>query len=84
MTRETILSNARIVLEDRILDGTLVLRDGLIADISEGASTAGEDMEGDFLLPGLVELHTDHLEAHYSPRPGVRWGLTAADRKSVV
>jgi alpha-D-ribose 1-methylphosphonate 5-triphosphate diphosphatase len=35
-------------------------------------------MEGDFLLPGLVELHTDHLEAHYSPRPGVRWGLTAA------
>jgi alpha-D-ribose 1-methylphosphonate 5-triphosphate diphosphatase len=25
-----------------------------------------------------VELHTDHLEAHYSPRPGVRWGLTAA------
>lgn len=78
MTRETVLSNARIVLEDRILDGTLVLRDGLIADISEGSSAAGEDMEGDYLLPGLVELHTDHLEAHYSPRPGVRWGLTAA------
>jgi alpha-D-ribose 1-methylphosphonate 5-triphosphate diphosphatase len=69
MTRETVLSNARIVLEDRILDGTLVLRDGLIADISEGASTVGEDMEGDFLLPGLVELHTDHLEAHYRRAP---------------
>jgi alpha-D-ribose 1-methylphosphonate 5-triphosphate diphosphatase len=78
MTRETVLSNARIVLEDRILDGTLVLRDGLIVDISEGSAAAGEDMEGDFLIPGLVELHTDHLEAHYSPRPGVRWGKTAA------
>lgn len=78
MTRETVLSNARIVLEDRILDGTLVLRDGLVADISEGSSAAGEDMEGDYLLPGLVELHTDHLEAHYSPRPGVRWEKTAA------
>ncbi|MFT4160244.1 alpha-D-ribose 1-methylphosphonate 5-triphosphate diphosphatase [Shinella sp.] len=78
MTRETVLSNARIVLEDRILDGTLLLRDGLVADISEGLSAAGEDMEGDYLLPGLVELHTDHLEAHYSPRPGVRWEKTAA------
>ncbi len=78
MTRETVLSNARIVLEDQILDGTLVLRDGLVADISEGPSAAGEDMEGDYLLPGLVELHTDHLEAHYSPRPGVRWEKTAA------
>ena len=64
MIRETVLSNARIVLEDSILDGTLVLRDGLIADISEGSSAAGEDMEGDFLIPGLVELHTDQLEAH--------------------
>jgi alpha-D-ribose 1-methylphosphonate 5-triphosphate diphosphatase len=78
MTRETVLSNARIVLEDKILDGTLVLRDGLVADICEGPSANGEDMEGDFLIPGLVELHTDHLEAHYSPRPGVRWGKTAA------
>ena len=34
MTRETVLSNARIVLDDSILDGTLVLRDGIIADIS--------------------------------------------------
>ena len=76
MTRETVLSNARIVLEDQILDGTLVLRDGLIADISVGSSGVGEDVEGDFLLPGLVELQTDHLEAHYSPRPSVRCSTT--------
>lgn len=78
MTTETILKNARIILEDAILEGAVCIRDGRIADISEGTTTVGEDMEGDYLVPGLVELHTDHLEAHYSPRPGVRWNTTAA------
>lgn len=78
MTKETVLSNARIILEDEILHGSLLIRDGKIADISEGASAHGEDFEGDYLLPGLVELHTDHLEGHYSPRPGLRWHKTAA------
>ena len=29
-------------------------------------------------MPGLVELHTDNLERHSSPRPGVRWPADAA------
>ena len=29
-------------------------------------------------MPGLVELHTDHLEAHYVPRPKVYWDPVAA------
>jgi alpha-D-ribose 1-methylphosphonate 5-triphosphate diphosphatase len=78
MTRETVLSNARIVLEDEIVEGSLLIRDGKIADVSEGNSAIGEDFEGDYLIPGLVELHTDHLEGHYSPRPGLRWHKTAA------
>ncbi|NBB48451.1 alpha-D-ribose 1-methylphosphonate 5-triphosphate diphosphatase [Rhizobium sp. CRIBSB] len=75
---EQIFSNARIVLEDRIVDGSVVVRDGLIAAIDQGPSRTGEDFGGDFLIPGLVELHTDHLESHYSPRPGVRWHMTSA------
>ncbi|TCU18386.1 alpha-D-ribose 1-methylphosphonate 5-triphosphate diphosphatase [Rhizobium sullae] len=78
MTKEIVLSNARIVLEDEIVDGSLLIRDGKIADISKGNSANGEDFEGDYLIPGLVELHTDHLEGHYSPRPGLRWHKTAA------
>jgi alpha-D-ribose 1-methylphosphonate 5-triphosphate diphosphatase len=73
MTHETVLSNARIVLGDNILAGSVQVRDGLIADIAPGASVAGDDLDGDYLLPGLVELHTDHLEYHFSPRPGVQW-----------
>lgn len=75
---ETILTNAQLVLRDQVITGTIVIRGDKIADISEGRSTIGEDMEGDFILPGLVELHTDHLEQHYSPRPGVTWNLTSA------
>ena len=28
-------------------------------------------------MPGLVELHTDHLESHLEPRPQVRWPALA-------
>ena len=78
MTTETVFTNARIVLEDSIIVGSVQIHDGKIADVSEGTVRAGKDFEGDYLIPGLVELHTDHLEQHYSPRPGLRWNTTAA------
>ena len=76
--QELILTNARLVLEDTILEGTIFVRDGKIAAIDNFKSRIGLDMEGDYILPGLVELHTDHLENHYLPRPGVRWDLKSA------
>jgi alpha-D-ribose 1-methylphosphonate 5-triphosphate diphosphatase len=78
MSKELVLKNAKIVLEDEIVFGSLLIRDGKIAGIDGGNADIGEDMEGDYIIPGLVELHTDHLEAHYSPRPGVRWDGIAA------
>ena len=78
MSAETVFTNARIVLEDEIVHGALLARDGEIVDISGHPTRHGDDMEGDYLIPGLIELHTDHLEGHYSPRPGVRWDKIAA------
>lgn len=76
---ETVFKNARIVMADTVIHGDLLVRDGLIAAIdAAGAGGAGEDCEGDWLVPGLVELHTDHLESHYAPRPKVRWNPLAA------
>jgi len=78
MAAEQIFRNARIILPDAIIDGALKVADGSIAAVDPGPSSSGEDLEGDFLIPGLIELHTDHLEGHYSPRPGVRWNPVAA------
>jgi len=78
MTTETVLKNANIVLPDEVISGTVKIVDGIIVDITSGSSVSGEDMEGDYLTPGLVELHTDHLEGHYAPRPKVRWNPIAA------
>jgi len=80
MIHERILTNARIVTDEAVLRGSLVLRDELIAAVDAGPSrTAGAaDLDGDWLLPGLVELHTDNLERLFTPRPGVRWPADAA------
>ena len=72
---ETIYTNAILVLDDRLAPGTLVVRDGVIAEVSEGTSAlpGAQDCEGDFLAPGLIDLHTDALEGHFVPRPKVIW-----------
>jgi alpha-D-ribose 1-methylphosphonate 5-triphosphate diphosphatase len=76
--RDFEICNASLVLEDRVVAGGVIVRDGLIAEVTEGSARSGLDLDGDYLLPGLVELHTDHLEVHYAPRPGVRWDTIAA------
>ncbi|WP_313288913.1 alpha-D-ribose 1-methylphosphonate 5-triphosphate diphosphatase [Stutzerimonas nitrititolerans] len=80
MPAEIVLTNARLVTAERVIDGTLVIRDGLIATVEEGRSQLphAQDLDGDYLLPGLVELHTDNLEKHMSPRPGVDWPSASA------
>ncbi|MCU0568000.1 MAG: phosphonate metabolism protein PhnM [Oculatellaceae cyanobacterium Prado106] len=75
---EQIYTNYRLQLPDQELLGTLVVRDGEIADLQPGRVAQGQDGQGDYLLPGLIELHTDNLEQCMSPRPGVQWPLEMA------
>ena len=75
---EFALSNATIVLADEVVTGSVLIRDGVIAAIDTGALQGGEDVGGEYIIPGLVELHTDHFENHYRPRPGVTWNAIAA------
>jgi len=80
MPAEQILTNARVVTANDVFLGTVVVRNGLIHDVSEGVSQLpqAQDLEGDYLLPGLVELHTDNLEKYMNPRPGVDWPPASA------
>ncbi len=77
MMPELILSNARIVLEDEILQGSVKIVGGKIADISEGQSKVGEDFGGDYLIPGLWSC-TRPSGGSLLPRPGVRWNKISA------
>ncbi|NCF45806.1 MAG: alpha-D-ribose 1-methylphosphonate 5-triphosphate diphosphatase [Proteobacteria bacterium] len=69
------LANAQLVLPDQVIKGTVTIENGTICDIREGdqVPTGAIDCANDYVIPGLVELHTDNLERHIEPRPEVDW-----------
>jgi alpha-D-ribose 1-methylphosphonate 5-triphosphate diphosphatase len=71
----TLFTNGRIVTPDDVLSGSLAVEDGLIAAVEPGRQPlrSALSLDGDYLVPGVVELHTDVLERHAIPRPGVQW-----------
>ncbi|NQW08388.1 MAG: alpha-D-ribose 1-methylphosphonate 5-triphosphate diphosphatase [Alphaproteobacteria bacterium] len=76
----TVFKNARLVLPDAVVSGSLNVEGGRIAavDDSPAAPNGALDLDGDYLLPGLIDLHTDNVEKHYEPRPQVYWDPVAA------
>ncbi|QRM33224.1 phosphonate metabolism protein PhnM [Microvirga sp. VF16] len=80
INHELTLTGARLVLLDEIYEGTVHVVDGYINDIAPGRSkVAGAiDFEGGYLIPGLIDLHTDNLEKHALPRAGVVWNPLSA------
>lgn len=80
LSNEIILTNANIVLSNGIICGSVKIRDGYISEIDNDPKPIknGIDLEGDFLIPGLIELHTDNLERHCVPRPSVLWPFRSA------
>lgn len=79
-SNEIILTNTNIILSNEIIYGSVKIRDGCISEIDDKPTSIKNsiDLEGDFLLPGLIELHTDNLERHCVPRPSVLWPFRSA------
>jgi alpha-D-ribose 1-methylphosphonate 5-triphosphate diphosphatase len=75
-----ILTNARLVLPNEVVRGTVVVQGSVIAEVDHTISRApgALDLAGDYLIPGLIDLHTDSLERHYQPRSGVEWDAVSA------
>lgn len=80
MNLTTTLTNARLMLAGEVVVGTIRIENGRIADVATGATgiTGAENLDGDYLMPGLIELHTDNLEKHVQPRPKVHWPTSSA------
>jgi alpha-D-ribose 1-methylphosphonate 5-triphosphate diphosphatase len=80
MSDETILTNAWLVLSDKVVPGTVVLKGDRIVDVQGGRSDVPSacDMDGDYLIAGAVDLHTDNLERQVQPRAMARWPSRSA------
>lgn len=77
--RNATLAGARIVTADGVISGAVDIESGRIAAVRPGAHPPGSlDLGGDFLIPGIVDVHTDHVEAHVFPRAGVQWDFLNA------
>jgi alpha-D-ribose 1-methylphosphonate 5-triphosphate diphosphatase len=73
------IASRHVVFPDRVGAATVWIEDGHIERIElDRIDPRAEDWGSDHLLPGLVELHTDHIEPHLSPRPKVHWNPAAA------
>jgi alpha-D-ribose 1-methylphosphonate 5-triphosphate diphosphatase len=74
-----LITNANIITATQQFPGTLMFDNDIIRDVAPGAtSVAADNWEGDYLLPGMVELHTDNLEKHLMPRPKTKWPVLPA------
>lgn len=78
--RETILTNCVLALPDELRAGSVVVHDGVIAEIAPERARlpAALDLDGDVLMPGVVDLHTDNLERQVQPRMNARWPSRSA------
>ncbi len=66
---ETLFANGKIVTPDGVIDGDVLVEDGLITDIGANLKTSGEivDCAGSLIGPGLVDIHVHFRE------PGQEW-----------
>jgi alpha-D-ribose 1-methylphosphonate 5-triphosphate diphosphatase len=74
-----------IVLPDQTLLGSLLIQDGRIEAIVPAEQTDGVhsahrviDAHGMYVVPGLIDTHSDAIEKEIEPRPGSRFPMEMA------
>lgn len=74
------ITNVHIVTPTGVMNGAISFENGVITDITDGAAPQANpiDGDGDLVIPGLIDIHTDNLEKHFMPRPGAHWDAAGA------
>ncbi|MBA2287250.1 MAG: alpha-D-ribose 1-methylphosphonate 5-triphosphate diphosphatase [Ktedonobacteraceae bacterium] len=83
---QILIHNATLVLPHRLIQsGWLLIEDGHIAGLGESTTCPDPslieqslDAAAHFLMPGLIDLHSDAIEKLVEPRPGVYFALPVA------
>jgi alpha-D-ribose 1-methylphosphonate 5-triphosphate diphosphatase len=77
MKSTLLITNGRVVLPDRVIDAAeIYMEDGIINQVGKSINHTGRaadtmiDADGGYILPGLVDLHSDAIEKELEPRPG--------------
>lgn len=72
MTRSFVLNNARLVTPSGIQEeASLRVENGTITEIGQGSLSGMReiDVQGNYLFPGFVDMHSDAIEKGIEPRP---------------
>jgi len=73
-----ILTNAKIIQADRVLEGSVVIENDRIAEVTACRYPEGRDLNGQWLIPGIIDIHTDYIERELRPRPSAEFPLDMA------
>ncbi len=74
-----ILTNARIVTPTSNFIGSLIIENGIIAEIIQDKFyREGNNLNEQWLMPGIIDIHTDYLEKEVNPRPTASFPLSFA------
>jgi alpha-D-ribose 1-methylphosphonate 5-triphosphate diphosphatase len=74
-----ILTNARIITPAENFEGSLIVENGIITDIQKQKKyQEGIDLKGQWLIPGIIDIHSDYLEKEIHPRPSATFPIPFA------
>jgi alpha-D-ribose 1-methylphosphonate 5-triphosphate diphosphatase len=74
-----ILTNARIVTPTENFTGSVRVENGMIvAVLRDKFYPEGINLQGQWLIPGCIDIHSDYLERELHPRPGASFDLPFA------
>ena len=76
-TKKICIYNAQIILPDKVVRGYILIDGQRISEVVEGSCSSVKgysdvteiDAEGCYVMPGMIDLHSDAIEKEIQPRP---------------
>lgn len=74
-----ILSNAQIITPTEHFNGSVIVEGDTIVEVNKNKNyTEGIDLENQYLIPGIIDIHSDYLEKELHPRPSASFPVPFA------
>ncbi len=85
-TKKTCLDHAQIVLPDKIVKGFILIESNRIVEVGENDFERMKtdpdilyiDAEDGYVMPGMIDIHSDALEKEVQPRPNTSFPINMA------